>query len=160
MMDRKRSVQAHLRFLRRASILAREAATRGDEAFAALLVIDGKVLLEAMNSVRTGNNPTAHAEMNILRKARREISNTVLARAILYCSTEPCAMCAADILRTPITHVVYGRSGDPSAAGRALLSAAEPAIRVEGPLVGDRRQTTLRETPSKGRRPDRSCAKR
>ena len=106
----------------------------GNEPFGALLVVDGDIVLEATNSVVTDNDPLAHAELNLLRRARRQVSMVALARATLYAISEPCLLCAGDIVRTPIRHVVFSRSGDPEVTGTPVLRAASPRLLVEGPI--------------------------
>jgi tRNA(Arg) A34 adenosine deaminase TadA len=133
----------HVRFLERSEALAQSARDAGHEPYAALLVVGREVMLEATNTARR-DGPMAHAETNLLDEARRRIAHATLARATLYCSTEPCMLCAGHIVRTPIRHVVYGHAGDPAVGGRAILTSAAPVIRVEGPLLDRRskRRTT------------------
>jgi tRNA(Arg) A34 adenosine deaminase TadA len=138
--------------LRRAIALRREARTRGDEPFGAvLLAADGAPLAEAGNRVSTGGDPTAHAEMAAIRDAARAHGTGRLSGATLYSSTEPCAMCAAASYVAGIGRVVFGlREADlPRARGGPLpwlpvqLPAAEVAARgrrrmaVEGPFLKD-----------------------
>lgn len=84
--------------LARAVALARDARERGDHPFGALLVTaDGRVV-EALNSVNTENDPTGHAETNLVRLAASSVEVEALASSTLFTSTEPCAMCAGDLL--------------------------------------------------------------
>ncbi len=89
--------------------LAIAAAERGQAPFAARLVVDGRVIADASNSVRRDGDVSAHAEINLLRKVAG-IDADQLARATLYSSTEPCAMCASAICWSSISRVVYGLS--------------------------------------------------
>ncbi|MCX6270069.1 MAG: nucleoside deaminase [Bacteroidetes bacterium] len=61
--------------------------------FAAIVVRDGKVIGYGVNSVIAKNDPTAHAEIEAIRDACRNISSFQLTGCILYTSCEPCPMC-------------------------------------------------------------------
>ena len=80
-------------FLKQAIELARQARAAGNHPFGALLVLDGRVVLTALNTVITEQNPTGHAEHNLVADAIRQFSPDQIARCVLYTSCEPCAMC-------------------------------------------------------------------
>src|SRR5262249_2679733 len=84
---------AHEPFVRQAGTVAAQARRDGNQPFGALLVVDGDVVLTAMNSVGADRDPTAHAETNLMAKAIRELPHDHIRRAVLYTSCEPCAMC-------------------------------------------------------------------
>src|SRR6185437_15669861 len=65
--------------------------------FAALIVKEGRVIAEAVNTVFTANDPTAHAEVNAIRKAFAAIGDFALRGFEIYTSSEPCPMCLAAI---------------------------------------------------------------
>ena len=101
---------SELDHLARAIALARDARERGDHPFGALLVTaDGRVV-EALNSVNTENDPTGHAETNLVRLAASSIELEALASSTLFTSTEPCAMCAGAIYWSGIGRVVFALS--------------------------------------------------
>ena len=87
----------HEKFIKRTYVLARSAQKNGDHPFGAVLVIDGEVTLECLNTVNTSGDPTRHPELDILRLAATELSAADLERATIYASTEPCAMCCGAI---------------------------------------------------------------
>jgi tRNA(adenine34) deaminase len=88
-------------------------AQRTDEVpVGALLVRDGAVLEEAGNLTRTLSDPTAHAEMVVIRKAAARVGGGRLIGTTLYVTLEPCAMCAGAIVLAKIGRLVYG-TGDP-----------------------------------------------
>lgn len=130
--------------LRRAIALARGAASRGDAPFGAVLAdADGKVLVEGVNRVRTGGDPTAHAEMACLRQLPDGIDPAGLD---LYASAEPCPMCAGAIHWAGIGRVVYGVAiptlqahghGDRQVTLRCaeVLARSPRAVVVVGPLL-------------------------
>ena len=101
---------ADLARLRRCVELAADARDRGDHPFGSLLVTADGRTVEALNSVVTRNDPTGHAETNLVRAAAASLPAEVLATSTLYTSTEPCAMCAGAIYWSGIARVVYALS--------------------------------------------------
>jgi guanine deaminase len=103
------SLQPNPAFLRRAIELATQnvLAGRGGP-FAALIVRDGKVIAEAANSVTTTHDPTAHGEINAIRKACATLGTFTLAGCEIYSSCEPCPMCLAAIYWARLGAIYYG----------------------------------------------------
>lgn len=100
------------RWMRRALALAQEAALAGEAPIGAVLVDgDGAVVAEAANAPIATHDPTAHAEMRVLRDAARHGGNYRLAPGLtLYVTLEPCTMCAGAISQARVSRVVYGAS--------------------------------------------------
>src|SRR5262245_51831378 len=73
------------------------AAARGEVPVGAALVLDGTLVARAGNRTREFSDPTAHAEMLVIREAAALLSAERLAGADLYVTLEPCTMCAAAI---------------------------------------------------------------
>ncbi|MGC9222426.1 MAG: nucleoside deaminase [Terracidiphilus sp.] len=113
------SVQANPEFLRRAIALARGNVTVGAGGpFGAVVVRDGKLVAEGVNSVTAGCDPTAHAEVNAIRAAARALGSFTLTGCELYTSCEPCPMCLAAAYWARIDTVYYGASAaDAARAG-------------------------------------------
>jgi len=100
-------------YLLRAIELARVSREKGNHPFGSLLVdTAGDVVLEAENSVVTGHDVTAHAELNLVRAASMQFDVEALRSSTLYTSTEPCAMCASAIYWSGIGRVVYALSSE------------------------------------------------
>jgi guanine deaminase len=96
-------------FMRRAVELARQNVLAGTGGpFAALIVRDGEVIAEAANSVTTTNDPTAHGEVNAIRKACAALDTFSLAGCEIYSSCEPCPMCLAAIYWARLEAIYYG----------------------------------------------------
>ena len=96
-------------FMQRAIQLAVENVRNGTGGpFAALIVKDGVVIAEAANSVTTTNDPTAHGEINAIRKACTALRSYSLQGCEIYSSCEPCPMCLAAIYWARIEAIYYG----------------------------------------------------
>lgn len=87
---------------------ARAAAKRGEVPVGAVLVKDGKVLAQAGNRTRELNDPTAHAEVLVIRVACTMLDDERLTGCDLYVTLEPCTMCAAAISFARIRRLYYG----------------------------------------------------
>lgn len=86
------------RFLLKAITLATENAKNATGGpFAAIVVKDGKIIAEAVNTVTVVNDPTAHAEINAIRKACDYLQSFSLKGCQIYASCEPCPMCLGAI---------------------------------------------------------------
>ncbi|MDR0729741.1 MAG: nucleoside deaminase [Prevotellaceae bacterium] len=95
-------------FLRDAIELADENITQqGGGPFGAVIVKDGAVVARAVNTVTTGNDPTAHAEVNAIRAACRALNTFDLSGCTIYCSCEPCPMCLAAVYWARIERIYY-----------------------------------------------------
>lgn len=96
---------------------AKSAAIRGEVPVGAVLVgPNGKVLATAGNQTRAMCDPTAHAEILVLRDACRLLNSERLLGCDLYVTLEPCPMCAAAISAARIRRLYYGAS-DPKSGG-------------------------------------------
>ena len=105
--------------LRRAIALATEnVVLRAGGPFAALVVRDGKIVGEGVNSVTATCDPTAHAEVNAIRAAAKALGTFTLAGCELYTSCEPCPMCLAAAYWARVDAMFYGASAaDAARAG-------------------------------------------
>ncbi|MEX2485721.1 MAG: nucleoside deaminase [Brumimicrobium sp.] len=87
----------HKEFMARAIQLSIESVEKGGGPFGAVIVKDGEIIAESSNSVTTDNDPTAHAEVNTIRKACKKLSTFDLEGCVIYSSCEPCPMCLGAI---------------------------------------------------------------
>ena len=74
----------------------------------AVLVQNDRLIAQAHNQPITNNDPTAHAEIQTIRKAGKIINNYRLIGATLYTTLEPCAMCFGAIMHARIARIVFG----------------------------------------------------
>jgi tRNA(Arg) A34 adenosine deaminase TadA len=84
--------------------------------FGALVVKDGKVIARGANSVISGNDPTAHAEMIAIRKACKVLKTHQLTGCEIYTSCEPCPMCLAAIYWARPDKIFYAANKEDAAA--------------------------------------------
>jgi tRNA(adenine34) deaminase len=96
------------RWMREALGLAIEARHAGEVPVGAILVKDGLPLARAYNRPIAANDPTAHAEIIVLREAARVLGNYRLAGCTMYVTLEPCAMCAGALVAARISRLVFG----------------------------------------------------
>jgi len=94
--------------------LARACEAAGEVPVAAILVRNGEVVAIGENRVIRDSDPTAHSEIVALRRAGEVLKNYRLEGCTLYCTLEPCAMCAGAILHARIDRLVYA-AADPKA---------------------------------------------
>ena len=76
----------------------------------AVLVKNDTLIAQAHNKPITKNDPTAHAEIQLLRKAGEQQKNYRLPESTLYVTLEPCAMCFGAMVHARIDRIVYGAS--------------------------------------------------
>jgi len=95
-------------FMREALRLAVEGGVRGEVPVGAVVVIKGEIKGRAWNSPIGRNDPTAHAEILALREAAASAGNYRLPGATLYCTLEPCVMCAGALVAARVDRLVFG----------------------------------------------------
>ncbi len=110
---------ANPEFLRRAIALATENVLRGAGGpFGAVIVRDGCIVGEGVNTVTAAHDPTAHGEVNAIRAASKALGTFSLAGCQLYTSCEPCPMCLGAAYWARIDAIYYGASAaDAARAG-------------------------------------------
>ncbi len=107
---------------------ARRGLAAGEVPVGAVLVVDGAIVARAFNQPIGTVDPTAHAEVLVLREAARTIGNYRLGGAVVYVTVEPCLMCVGALVHARVREVVYG-AAEPRAG--ALISAVR-ALDIPG----------------------------
>jgi tRNA(adenine34) deaminase len=126
------------------------AAERGETPIGAVLARGEQVLAAAGNEREQRSDPTAHAEMLVLREAAAAGGGWRLLGTTMYVTLEPCAMCAGAIVLARVPRVVYA-AADPKAgaAGSVLDVLAEPRLNhhplIEAGLLADEAAEQLRD---------------
>ncbi|MBD0262379.1 MAG: nucleoside deaminase [Tolypothrix sp. Co-bin9] len=90
--------------------LALEEAKKGDAPYGAVIVKDNEVVATAYNTVRQDSDPSAHAEVNVIRRLTAKLKNPSLEGYTIYTTGEPCPMCATACVWTGLSEIVYGAS--------------------------------------------------
>jgi tRNA(adenine34) deaminase len=113
---------------------AKKAEASGEVPVGAVIVVEGVVIARAFNQPISLNDATAHAEIAAIREACRSAGNYRLSGATLYCTVEPCMMCAGAMIHARLFRLVFG-TPDPKAgsAGSIYNVLTDPRLnhRVE-----------------------------
>src|ERR1700736_1220547 len=129
--------------MQQALVEARKSAASGEVPIGAVLVHDGRILARAGNRTIRDCDPTAHAEIVVLREAARILGNYRLTDATLYVTVEPCSMCRGALIQPRVKRLVYGAEEPRGGAVQScfeVLSHPDLNHRVEvtpGILAGD-----------------------
>ncbi len=115
------NMETDIQFMQAALEEARASAAAGEVPIGAALVHDGKILARSGNRTIRDNDPTAHAEIVVLREAARLLGNYRLAGTILYVTIEPCSMCAGAIIQARVPRLVYGADDPKGGAVRSCF---------------------------------------
>jgi tRNA(adenine34) deaminase len=99
---------------------ARLGLAAGEVPVGAVLVVDGRIVARAYNQPIASVDPTAHAEILVLREAARAVGNYRLTEASVYVTVEPCLMCVGALVHARVREAVYGA---PEPKSGALVSA-------------------------------------
>lgn len=116
------TMETDSQFMREALVEAHASANAGEVPIGAVIVLDGRILARSGNRTIRDNDPTAHAEIIVLREAARLLGNYRLAGTTLYVTIEPCSMCAGAMIQARVPRLVYG-ADDPK--GGAVRSCFE-----------------------------------
>jgi tRNA(adenine34) deaminase len=108
-------------FMRAALLEAVQAGERGEVPVGAVLVRDDAVLARGGNAPIATHDPTAHAEVQVLRAGGRALNSYRLTDTTLYVTLEPCVMCAAALVHARVRRLVFG-AFDPRAGAAGSLT--------------------------------------
>ena len=86
------------------------AKNKGEIPVGAVLIQEGNLIARSHNQCIINNDPTAHAEVNVIRKAGKKLNNYRLLNASIYVTLEPCAMCLGAMMHARIDRIIYGAS--------------------------------------------------
>lgn len=115
---------------------ARMAASEGEVPVGAVAVASGEVIATGHNLRESLLDPTAHAEMVVIREVSGKLGKWRLTEVTLYVTMEPCAMCAGAIVLARIPRVVFGAHDPKAGAGGSLFQILqEPALNHRVELV-------------------------
>lgn len=113
---------------------AKKGYERGEVPVGAVLVIENEVIARFHNQIEELQDATAHAEILCLRKGAEVMKNWRLLNAVLYCTLEPCSMCAGAMIQSRISKLVWGAPDKRCGAHGSwvnLLALEHPIHRLE-----------------------------
>ena len=96
------------KWMQLAILEANIAKDKGEVPVCSILVQNNQIISKAHNCQISKNDPTAHAEIEVLRKAGEKLNNYRLPQTTLYVTLEPCAMCLGAMIHARIERVVFG----------------------------------------------------
>lgn len=108
MTNKEKEKEQHKRYMKMALSQAKKAYRAGEVPVGAVVVVSGEVVGRGYNQSIRKNDPAAHAEILALRQAARKIGNYRLTSATVYCTLEPCLMCAGALIWARVRCLVYG----------------------------------------------------
>jgi tRNA(adenine34) deaminase len=110
--------------------IAIEESKKGDWPYGAVIVKDGAIVAKGFNTATRDRDPTAHAEVNVIRAALKTIPDLSLKGYTLYTSSESCPMCTGAIVWAGVSRVVFG------ASIQQLIDVGQPQINTScGALI-------------------------
>lgn len=113
------------RFMTRALELAHAAEAAGEVPVGAVLVHEGEILAEGWNRPISTCDPTAHAEMVVLRAGAQRLQGYRLLGTTLYVTLEPCAMCAGAMVHARVRRLVYAATDPRAGAAGSVFNIVQ-----------------------------------
>jgi tRNA(adenine34) deaminase len=113
------------RYMQAALEQAKLGAAAGEVPIGAVLVVNDQIISEAFNQPIGSIDPTAHAEVLVLREAARALGNYRLTDATVYVTIEPCLMCVGALVHARVREVVYGATEPKTGALVSAVRALE-----------------------------------
>jgi tRNA(Arg) A34 adenosine deaminase TadA len=127
----------HEEVMRAALEQARLGLAAGEVPIGAVLVVGDAIVSRAFNQPIGAIDPTAHAEVLILRDAARKLGNYRLTEAVVYVTVEPCLMCVGALVHARVREVVYGAAEPKSGALVSTTRALDtPGLNHRFTVVG------------------------
>ena len=115
-----------IRFMELALEEARKAAALEEVPVGAVAIYEGEVIGRGYNRKECNSDPTAHAEIFALRQAALNLQNWRLHNVTLYCTLEPCPMCAGAMIQARLARLVYGAADTKFGADGSIVSILKP----------------------------------
>jgi len=111
-----------IKWMQHAIKLAKHAESMDEVPVGSVLVKDNEIIAEGWNQPITANDPSAHAEVIVLRAAARAVKNYRLVDTTLYITLEPCAMCAGALIHARVKRVVFGATDPRTGAAGSVFN--------------------------------------
>ena len=116
------------KWMRCAIAEANIAKDKGEVPVGSIIIQNNQIIAKAHNCPISKNDPTAHAEIEVLRKAGKKLLNYRLPKTTLYVTLEPCAMCIGAIIHARIERVVFGASDPKSGVCGSTIDLLSESI--------------------------------
>jgi tRNA(adenine34) deaminase len=110
------------KWMRIALLEAEKALTQEDVPIGAIAVLNDEIIGRGHNQREADQDPTAHAEMIAIRQAAQHIGHWRLENVTLYCSLEPCAMCAGAMVLARLPRLIYATTDPKAGAGGSIMN--------------------------------------
>ena len=124
--------------MKQALTQARKAMALGEVPIGAVIVQNGKVIARGYNRRNTDHSTLSHAEITAIRRASKKLGDWRLEGCTLYCTLEPCPMCAGAIEQARIDRLVIGAPSDKSGcAGTVLNVVANEKLMHQSEITHD-----------------------
>jgi tRNA(adenine34) deaminase len=124
-------------FMRAALEEAAKSAAVGEVPIGAVLAHEGRIVARSHNHRETWQDPTAHAELIVIREAAKALGRWRLVDTTLFVTLEPCAMCLGAVILARVPRLVFGaRDPKGGACGSVLDFATEPRLNHRVDVVG------------------------
>ena len=114
-------------YIKKCLVLAKKSEMKNEIPVGAILTQNNIILAESHNLSIANNDPTAHAEINVIRSACKKINNYRINHSVLYTTLEPCLMCIGAICEARIETIVFG-----------AYSSSESSIEEKFKILKDR----------------------
>ena len=101
---------------------------KGEVPVGSIIVHNNQIIAKAHNCPISKNDPTAHAEIEVLRKAGKKLLNYRLPKTTLYVTLEPCTMCLGAMIHARIERVVFGASDPKSGVCGSTIDLSSESI--------------------------------
>jgi tRNA(adenine34) deaminase len=136
-MFRRRAIEeTDTRWMREALAEAAKAPAHGDVPVGAIAIQEGEIVGRGHNRREVDGDPTAHAEMIALREAAQAVGSWRLHEVTLYCTLEPCPMCAGAMVEAHLGRLVYGADdAKAGAAGSVVGLLRDPRFSHQVPVT-------------------------
>jgi tRNA(adenine34) deaminase len=114
-------IELHQRWMREALAQAALALALGEVPVGAVAVCEGSIVGRGHNRKETARDPTAHAEVLALQETARTLGGWRLPEVTLYCTLEPCPMCAGAMIQACLSRLVYALADPKSGAAGSVV---------------------------------------
>ncbi len=129
---------------------AKQAQEVGEVPVGAILIQNNQLIVSAHNQPISNNDPTAHAEIQLLRAAGKQLNNYRLSNTTLYATLEPCAMCLGAIVHARVSRIVFGAYDQKSGVCGSCIDLPNSqcfnhSISIQGGILADQCKELLQQ---------------